>query len=358
MKGKIALVLIVLLLGYGGYFTLRHLREAGSAENPATPTHTEAAVRTIEDVVEASGFVYPKFSTDVRSEVSGRIEAIPVEPGEHVERGQVLVELDRAALLQELIEARRTLNAEELRLTRARRNFERLERLNLRGIVEQQEYYDAEIEKALAEIQVEVQQARLERVNEDLNRTTIRAPQSGIVSDLDVNEGQVIVGAGAVNEGTRLMTVHDLSELYVRLEVNELDIEKIREDSAATVTFDALGGHSVPGSILRIHPFAYNQDNVRVFRVDVAFEPDGRTVRPGISANVRILAQRAEQVVTVGLSAVFAEGEERYVYVLRDSGDLERRTVEVGINDSRWVEVVSGLAEGETVSLVRRPGGA
>lgn len=353
MKGKILAAAFVFLLLFGGYVAFKKVAEEGSSADRQPQTTVKAEVRTVEDVIEANGFVHPKHSTDVRSEVSGRIIEIMVEPGETVERGQILVELDRAALMQELIEAQRTLNAEELRLERARRNFERIDRLNRRGIVERREYYDLEIERGLAEIQVEVQQARVERVREDLNRTTIRAPQSGLVADLDVNEGQVIVGAGAVNEGTRLMSVHDLSELYVRLEVNELDIDKIDPDSSTEVSFDAVAGTSVPGNVSRIHPFAYNQDNIRVFRVDVAFEPGERMVRPGISANVRIVARRAEDVVAVNLSAVFVESQERYVYVVGRNGERERRAVEVGINDSRWVEIVSGLEAGETISLVR-----
>lgn len=353
MKSKLAAGVFVVLLVWGGYLALQKVREENVEEVSVRDTTTESSLRTIEEVIEANGFVHPKYSTDVRSEVSARIERIEVEPGEEVERGQVLVELDRGALEQEFIEAQRNRQAEQLRLSRARQEFERLERLNLRGIVEQQEFLNVEIELRLAEIQLEVQDARLQRVQEDLNRTTIRAPQSGIVADLDVNEGQVIVGAGSVNEGTRLMTVHDLSELYVRLEVNELDIGRIDMDSPTRIAFDALGGESVDGNVSRIHPFAYNQDNIRVFRVDVAFEPGEQTIRPGISANVRIVADRVEDAVALNLSAVFSESDERFVYVRGENGEFERRAVEVGINDTQWVEIVSGLEAGETVSLVR-----
>ncbi len=359
MKNKLLLVLFFLFLAGGGFLAWQKVREQSAGEEESWQTTVTSEVRTIEEVIEANGFVHPRFSTDVRSEVSGRIDRIVVEPGEAVTRGQILMELDRAALEQEFIEAQRTYQAEQLRLERAQREFERLERLSNRGIIEAQEFQNAEIDLRLSQIQLEVQEARLERVREDLNLTTIRAPQGGIVADLDVNEGQVIVGAGAVNEGTRLMTVHDLSELYVRLQVNELDIGKVDLDSPTVVSFDALGGHSITGRVSRIHPFAFNQDNIRVFRVDVTFEPEGRVIRPGISANVRIVAQRADEVVAVNLSAVFADQQDRFVYLVRENGAMEKREVTVGINDTRWVEIVSGLEAGETVSLVRpRAGGA
>lgn len=353
MKSKLLAGAFVVFLLAGGYFAFQKVREESAETEPLWETTAEVTVRTIEEVIEANGFVHPRYSTDVRSEVSARIERILVEPGEQVERGQILVELDRAALEQEFIEAQRNRQAEQLRLDRARSEYERLERLSLRGIVEQQEFNNAEIDLRLADIQLEVQDARLQRVREDLNRTTIRAPQNGVVADLDVNEGQVIVGAGSVNEGTRLMTVHDLSELYIRLEVNELDIGVIDLESPTRIVFDALGGHSVEGRVSRIHPFAYNQDNIRVFRVDVAFEPGARNLRPGISANVRIVARRVEDAVAVNLSAVFAESEDRFVFLVGANGEMERRPVEVGISDTQWVEIVTGLRAGDTVSLVR-----
>ncbi len=353
MKSKLLAGIFVLVLMVGGYFALQTVREESARERVEWDTTVESVVRTIEEAIEANGFVHPRYSTDVRSEVSARIEKILVEPGAMVERGQALLELDRAALEQEFIEAQRNHQAEQLRLERTQREFNRLERLSHRGIIEQQEFQNSEIELRLAEIQLQVQEARLQRVQEDLNRTTIRAPQSGVVADLDVNEGQVIVGAGSVNEGTRLMTVHDLSELYVRLEVNELDIGQIDLESLTRVSFGVLDGYSVPGHVSRIHPFAYNRDNIRVFRVDVAFEAGERTVRPGISATVRIVARRVEDVVAVNLSAVFTEEGERVVYLVGGNGELERRTVEVGVNDTQWVEIVSGLEAGETVSLVR-----
>lgn len=347
----ITLILIALLTG--GFFAARQIwRESREADQEWSTTAVSQR-QTIEEAIEAGGFVNPVHSTDVRSEISGRITRILVEPGDKVERGQILIELDRVTLESELSEAERNHEAEALRLQRAQRDYARLKQLRSGDFVQEKEFLDAETDMKLAEIQLTVREAQLDKARENLSRTIIRAPQSGMVANLDVNEGQVITGATSVSEGTRLMTIHDLANLYVQLEVNELDINKLKLGMPAQVTFDAVAGSTFSGRVSQIHPFAVNQNNLRVFRVEVTFEPGEKLVRPGISANIRIVTDRVEDAVALTLSAIFTEGGKRFVYVVDDNGDVVRQPVQTGINNTRWVEIREGLDEGVTVTLTR-----
>jgi len=338
----------------GGLFALRQAQRDAEPEEKLTIT-TVAERKTIEEAIEESGFVEPEVSTEVRSEISGRIRQVFIEPGEIVQAGQTLIELDPLTLENDLVEAQRNHQADSLRLVKAKRDFERLRELRKNEYAQEQEYLDAETAYQLAQIQVEVSAARLEKAEDNLQKTVIRAPQGGTVSDLTVNEGQVIIGATSVNQGTLLMKIHDLSSLYVRLEVNELDIAKIKEGMSAEVSFDSIPDLQLEGTVSRIHPFAFNQSNVRVFQTEVTFESASPLIRPGISADIRIVTGRAENAVTVSLSAVFTDELERYVYVLEDPTlpEMEKRPVETGISNTRWVEIREGLNEGDTVSLIR-----
>lgn len=347
------ILLMVVGVFLGGFFALREAGREGAGEGLDPRQITVAQIRTLESAIEESGFVEPLHSTDVRSEISGRIARILVTQGQEVRAGDPLVELDRVNLENDLVEAQRNHQADKLRMLRAKRDFERLKDLRVQQYAQEKEYLDAETDLQLAEIQVEVSGARLEKAIENLSKTTIRAPQTGIIANLDVNEGQVINGATSVNEGTRLMTVHDLDNLYVRLEINELDIAKVSLGMDAEVTFDSIPEVRFKGRVSAIHPFAFNQSNVRVFRIEVVFDPDGRVVRPGISADIRMVTGRAADAVSVSLSAVFVEEDGRFVYILKDNGEFERRAVTTGINNTRWIEIQDGLSAGETVSLVR-----
>lgn len=353
MLKKIVITLLALALIGGLLFVVQVLRESSEEGEGKPRTVAAAELRTLRNLIESSGLVEAQNSTDVRSEISGRIQKLHVENGDMVSRGDILIELDRITPEAELREAERNYEAEQLRTDRARRDYERLRDLWEREFARESEYLDALTNYRLAEIQVQVRETQLERARENLAQTTIRAPQSGMVVDITVNEGQVITGATSVNEGTRLMSIYDLDLLLVQLNVNELDIEKLQLGGVARVTFDSLPDVEIKGSVYRVSPFATQRDNVPVFRVAVAFDAGDLFIRPGISSRIRIVVEELEDVVAVPISAVFRDGRRRFIMVRNEQGEFERRNVELGLSDSGWVQIVKGVDAGEEISLLR-----
>lgn len=353
MKRIVILFLILAVLGGGVYGLLRFVPEGDDANKSGVMTDT-AETRDLRTVVPASGEVLPLLNSIVKSEISGRIIEIPVEEGAAVERDQVLLELDRTSLETRLREAERNLEAERLRVEKSQRNYNRLKELYEKEFVGEQEYLDAETDLSLARLNLEIAQTRLEDSAEDLSQTTILAPHGGVITLLDVVEGQVISGATSVSNGTELMTIAQLDELYMEANINEVDVEKLEIGQPAFLRFDAIPDFEVEGEISVIAPSARRDGNVRVFPVEVIFEVADNRVRPGISATVEIPIASVEDAVSVLLSAVFNNEGESVVYVESPSG-WERREVRVGINDLQHVEILSGLEPGESVALSRPP---
>ncbi len=352
MKQLIYLI-VILALGAGTWFAVAKVREAAAEQDGARPRTAVVERRTIERVVSASGFVEPIVTVEVKSEISGRIAGIMVREGDTVVRNQPLVELDTTALRTELTEAQRNFQAFKLRLEKARRDFIRLEGLMERQYAQESQFLDAQTELELAEIEVEVRQARLEKAQENLDKATILAPRDGIVTDLGVSQGQVVIGATSVNQGTTLMRVHDLDQLLVRSTVNEIDISGIEAGSKARISFDSLPGLNFVGTVQTISPFAINESNVRVFPLRIAFEANGERVRPGISANIEIPVEIVEDTLSVVLSAVFSEGRQRFVFVENENGTIEKRPVKTGLSNAHVVELTAGVTAGEIVRLTR-----
>lgn len=353
MKRLVISLLVIGLLGAGIYGLLQVLPEKDSSRGSSITTDT-AAIRDLRTVVPASGEVLPLLNSIVKSEISGRIIHIPVVEGESVERDQVLLELDRTSLETRLREAERNLEAENLRLEKSRRNYNRLKELFDREFVGEQEYLDAQTDLRLAELNLEIAQTRLEDAAEDLSKTTIRAPHDGVITRMDVVEGQVISGATSVSNGTELITIAQLDELYMEASINEVDVEKLKIGQSALLRFDAIPEFEVEGQISVIAPSARRDGDVRVFPVKVIFEVADNRVRPGISATVEIPIDSVEDAVSVLLSAVFNNDGKSTVYVQNADG-WERREVTVGINDLQHVEVLTGLESGESVALSRPP---
>lgn len=348
------IITLILALVAGGIYGLIQIVPRGNGKQQNEIQTDLAQRRNLKSVVPATGEVMPLLNSIVKSEISGRITTIKVEEGAAVVRGQPLVELDRTSLETRLREAQRNLEAERLRLEKSERNHLRLKELYAKKFVGEKEFLDAQTEFKLAQLNLEIAQARLEDAEEDLSKTVILAPHDGVVTLLSVVEGQVISGATSVSNGTDLITIAQLNELYMEANINEVDVEKLYVGQSALLRFDAIPNYEVEGEISVIAPSARKDGNVRVFPIEVVFEVEDNRVRPGISATVEVPIETADNVVSVLLSGVFNSEEGSRVFVEKGA-DWERREVEVGINDLQHVEIRSGLEEGEAVALSRPP---
>lgn len=355
MKKLFVTLIVLAALGWGGWWLYQKALGLTDTTAPESIRTVKAERRDLAEVIEATGFVQPVVATEVKSEISGRIAKVLVRNGDRVERDQILIELDRRTQENALVEAQRNFQAQELRVERARRNFDRQQQLRAKEFGLEREFLDAQTELELAEIELEVLRARLENAKENLERTTIRAPQSGVITDLEVNEGQVIVGASSVNQGMILMKVNDLERLFVEADIFEFNIDRLREGMVANITFDSIPDLEMEGHLDKIPQFAVVRRNARVFPIEIIFEAGGHLIRPGVSANVRIATREAENAVSVIASAVFSDRRERFVFVRKSDGDFEKRPVVLGISDARFQEIKEGLEEGEEVTLMRPP---
>ncbi len=352
-------ILTLLVLGVVGgltYWLSVYFLERKRLENLDTTPTTESKLVTINEVVSSSGIVEPLDSTEVRSEINGKISEILVKNGDLVKREQILMELDRITWQSDETRASNEYQIQKFNLEKATRDFNRQKELKSKGYAIEKDYQDAETDFQKSQIQLAVAKAAWDKSLDNLSKTTIRAPQDGIITDLTVNPGQVIVGAGSVSQGTLLMKVSDLDKLYVEVKINEVEIAKVKPDSIPKVTFDSMRETHFTGHISEISPYAVNQTNVRVFPVKVIFDADGKNIRPGISANVEFPVSTATNVCGLTLSTVFTEKNKSYVYVRH--GDLdnvtwEKRKVEIGIRNMEFVEIKSGVKVGEVVALTK-----
>lgn len=354
MRTWISLLIVLCVLGGGGWWLAERLEKDPDESNELLMNEKVTVESgTIENVVEAGGEVLPVVSSAARSEISGRIARIFIEDGQKVESGQKLIELDQASLRTELREAERNFQAYELRVEQARWNYEREHELFDKDYSQKKSVMDNRIAFELAEIELAVREARLEKARENLEKTTIRASHDGIITDMDLNKGQVITGATSVNEGTQLMRINNLERLYIQVDVNELDIGKIREGMRARISFDALPDEEFSGEVARKFPYAREEGGQRVFRLHIGFDAADERILPGISANVTIPVEVMEDIPVVLMSAVFTEKGEKVVYRLDASGRFRRQVVETGIDDLQKIHIISGVEPGDVLSLKR-----
>jgi HlyD family secretion protein len=280
---------------------------------------------------------------------------ISVTDGEPVKRDQELLRLDQQDILTQIQESDRNIEASKLKAQRAKREFDRQKDLKSRELVTMKDFEETRTTLSLAENEAAVYEARAANLRDKLTKTVIRAPHDGTLLLRDLTEGQLITSAAAQNGGTLLGEVADLSALMVRTNINEIDVARLKVADVARVRVDSLRNMMLNGEIKRIATIATESvgDRTRVFPVDVVVDETDPRLRPGMSATVMFTLAHVENVPAVPLSAVFTNADSvRYVFV-RSGETFEVRGIDIGIVDTRRVQIVSGLALGDEVALMR-----
>jgi HlyD family secretion protein len=345
----------------------------------------------IESTVSGPGHVVPEKQVEMSSGVMGRIEHLAVREGDWVHAGDLLLQIDSTQFSARVRETRSSLDAarsnvtlQESRLARLELELNRQKELRSNQLVSEKELerIETDVKVVRAEVssarhRVMEMEARLASARDDLEKTTITAPLSGIVSSLKVEEGEIAI-VGTMNyPGTVLMTISDLSQMEVEAEIDETDILDVALGQRATVHVDALGDSTLEGTVVDIASSAHTvglgtMEEATNFMVRVRIEGERIPLKPGMSANVDIEVGAKPDVLSVPIQGVVKrelsdEGEhdsahadsasteerpppeeEEGVFVVEE--DRARfRPIETGISDETDIEVISGLREGDTV---------
>jgi HlyD family secretion protein len=353
-------------------------------------------LKDLVDAVNASGRVEPLARVAVMSRASGILEKLLVEEGDVVTAGQVLAELDREQLaaqlaqtLADLASAKARLSAAKARVTEAEvrlddpelafaeREAERLEQLYATGDVTKKENDDAQqrleavrfrIEQVRANLTVlkasiEEAEANLAASEADLDRSetalreaTVRSPIDGVVltRDKEVGDGvSSLLTAGG--NATQIMTLGDLSSMYIEARVDEVDLGRITVGMPALVTVDAHRGVELQGQVARIAPAGSVDNNgIVTFEVRVTVADPDSLLRPDMTADARLVLRRADGTPVLPQRALVREGKDWVVQVVTGEGEgasLEPRIVTLGVSDGLFTEVLEGVAEGDRVLL-------
>ncbi|NIR44549.1 MAG: efflux RND transporter periplasmic adaptor subunit [Gemmatimonadetes bacterium] len=310
----------------GTALTLFGLLACNGDDEQGRPFQVVTAERkTLSISAEAAGVIEPVTMVEVKSKASGEVLSLPVETGDHVEQGQLLVQVEQTDARQALAQAEADLEVAEARLKVARSQLDRAEKMLEQQIISDQDYEQSQLEYANARAQLVRAQASLEIARERMAETTIRAPITGTIIDRTVEAGQVISSATqVVGGGTLLMTMADLGEVQVRTLVDETDIGRVEPRLPADIQVEAYRDRTFQGRVLKIEPQATVTQNVTMFPVLIRIDNEERLLKPGMSAEVTIQIARTEDAVTVPAQAVHPQSDAEEVAKLALGVDNER----------------------------------
>lgn len=368
----------------------------------------------IEATVSTTGRVVPNLKVEIKCKASGRVAKLPFEISDTVKKGDLLVELDPVDEQRAVDTAKVVLQASQARLDQAKRNLELSEtnlklnreravltlktaeaqardakadyeraRQSLReGIIPPQEMEraktasiqaDAEVENAktqldqleaqekaleverqnveLAKAQVKQDEIRLQDAQQRLDDTKVYAPIDGVVAGRLVQEGMIISsGVTNIGGGTTVMTLADLTKVFVVASVDESDIGRVEVGQKVEITADAFPTKPFTGEVVRIATEGANSYNVVTFEVKIEVKDDvEQLLKPEMTTNVEILLDKKDNILRVPVETVWRKDRSHVATVVKPDGTKEEREVEVGITDGIYYEVLAGLQEGETL---------
>ena len=411
---KLITLLLVVGLGVGAFFYYRSHAATAATTQPSL-ADVEVTKGNIFQAVASTGRVTSNLDVEIKCKAAGQIIELPHDDvSESVKKGDLLVQIDpidqqRAVrqaevqldqsqakqaqatqgltIAQQTLETNREKVASQLKMTQAaakdaqdkaqrRRSLfeqklaspEDLQTAETAATQAQSEFRNAQIAEKdlktqelalelkkedvkLAQAQVEDDQITLSNAKQRLADTTVVAPIDGVISQLNVQKGQIISsGITNVGGGAPAMTLSDMSRIFVLASVDESDIGKVSMDQPVTITADAFSGKKFQGKVVRIATKGVNVSNVVTFEVKVEVTSQNKSLlKPEMTANVQIISASKENVLVVPVAALTRKKGKMLATVQLPGGQTEERTVQVGLTDGEKYEVLSGLKEGETV---------
>lgn len=348
----------------------------------------ETAVAKRAEIVQkvnGTGKIQPNTEINISADVSAKITRLDVKEGDHVEKGQLLVELDRERYLALVQSQEASVRSAQANAKLARDNRDQAERVYKRAkeLVSRKLVSQSELDAAQTAFQVEssryqsamdqVQQSigQLKQAQDDLSKTTIYAPISGTISDLNKERGEIAIGSQFQEDV--IMVIAQLGAMEALVNVDENDINAIKLGQAAEISVDAVLGEKITGKVSEIAssataPAAGSTVQKTEFEVKIAITSDTGKLRPGMTASADIVTATEPKALSVPIQSVTvrtldqlkdkdgkagkftagADGFVEVVFVVED-GKAVAKQVKTGIQSDDAIEIKSGLKEGETV---------
>jgi len=426
MKKSVKWILIIVGV-LAGVFVIAQV--AGGKDNGVKVSVEKATPRTIIETVTASGNIYPEVEVKISPDISGEITELNVQEGDSVKIGTVLARVfadiyalqrDEAASQVNRTQAtvansNAALEALQAALDQAKQSYDRNKALYDQKIISKAELeqYETTYRSAQAnynaakenikslKAEVQTSQTGLTKANKDLTRTVLVSPMKGVVSSLKVKKGERVAG-NSFNIGTEMMTIADMSEMEVRVDVGENDIVKVNYGDSADIEVDAYNNRKFKGIVTRIASSTktsagsvVTSNDVTSYEVRIRLNKDSYKdlidpskpgkfpFRPGMNASADIKTKRHDNVLSIPIMSVNARVKgsdksmsdkkkeeeakkpednpmsnepvvasdelEEVVFVLQKDGKVKKVIVKTGIQDINNIEVLQGLKEGDEV---------
>ena len=363
MKKFVVFLIVAALLAAGYFFILKpqmskkkmnavNAKMFGMRKRDVTVKKGEITVK-----IEETGTIQPIREINITSQVGGKLVHFYVDEGDFVNKGDLIADIEPDYEQSASISNKKSAYI-RARITKknAKEDYENNLNLFKDNYISRQTLDDSkdELDQAVINFDIAEQQYNLvKEIEIENNISKVYATASGTIIKREVEEGEMVrSNIGSYSDGTVLIVLADLQQMIVKSSINEIDIAKISRNQQVQIQVDAFPYEKFQGVINKVSAMAVSENNVKVFPIEIQISNTDSRLRPGMSANVSIIGETRKDILVIPIRAIFSDGEGNDIVYKIQSDTLTTKTVvKTGLNDLLKVEIVSGLQEGDKLSL-------
>jgi HlyD family secretion protein len=315
---------------------------------------------TLDTKIVATGKLNPEEEIELKPQISGIIDAIFVEEGDLVKKGDLIARIRVVPNEQALVSAKSRINSLKLSFNNSQTVFNRNKTLFEKGVISKQDFENSELslnqskenyEQAQDDYQI-IKQGSLSGGSSA--NTTIVAQIPGTILEIPVREGDQVIQSNNFNAGTTIATVADMSQMIFEGKVDESEVGKLEEGKDIIVVLGAINEKEFPAVLTFVAPKGVEQNGAVQFTIKADVDIDSSTrIRAGYSANAEIELESKDSVLVIkeALLQFNRITEKPFVELLKENGRFQTKNVEIGISDGINVEIIEGIKEGDEVKI-------
>ena len=316
-------------------------------------------VRDLSNSTTVTGKLEPRDEVAIKAQLSGIIAELYKEPGQMVKVGEPIARIQVVPEMEQLSSAESQLRLAEYNLNNVEQIFARDSALFARHVISQEDYDNSYLKLVQAQEELRARQDNLSIVKAgvtvssgDKGNTIVRSTVSGMILEVPVKVGNSVIQANTFNDGSTIASVADMSDMLFVGTIDETEVGKLREGMPMELIIGALNDRSFTAQLEYIAPKGTESNGAMMFEIKGAARiPDSVQVRSGYSANAQIVLESRDQVLTLDEAAVHITPDSTYVLLASDSTaqDVTSALVQTGMSDGLYIEITSGLSEGDLV---------
>lgn len=345
-KPRIRTLMIVLILallaGTAAWRIYNAQQQASLIIQPLAVTTAAVKQTQKPNTLQLTGTVEGLTSAIISSRFAGKVDQVFVEDGQAVQKDATLLTLDTVELANAVRIAQNNVRQTEANFNTAQADYQRYNNLFAKNAVTKQQLESAEARMITSRTEVDNAYANLNNAQKQVADGSILSPVTGVVANKAATIGQV------VSPGTTLLTVEQIDQVYVVVNVEQKDIAAAKLGAAVTVAVDAYPDQAFKGTVAVINPVAGSES--RMFRVKIKVDNPEQLLKPGMFAQATLTSGEPKTVLAIPRTAMMAQKGLHYVYAAAN-GHAKKTLVETGDLIGDLIEVKTGLQPGMAVVI-------